>query len=531
MTDASDGATDRALRDRLGAVSVPTTDLTPDPVAAVRRRVDRRRLRRWRRAALATAATILVVAGTIALIDGGRDDESLDVVSPSTVEHPTTTTPISPPSSAPTTTTSPEPPTPPPGSPPIPFRDVVSLAWTGSEVVVDDVAAFEPASETWRTLAPSPLPEVVDAPVTSTMTDLGLVVVKGTATAVWDPVADTWRRLDDAPAPAPSPEGETPSQVLDLAGDGDRAISHSANAALDVAAGTWTPFDDPPVELARAATVWTGEELIAVGGPGTPFTSAAAIAIDPDDGTWRTLPSPPGELRAEGLGASWDGQRVVVANYDMTAATYDPGTDTWTALSAIPARFSERSPLVASTDRTTVTLMSQAVAVLDDDRWVPFPYGLLDEGPIVSLDDTGRVATWGADDEANTNTLTVTDLGALVATPRRQAGAGSVELGPGDTLTGASYDDTNGLVQTVALTVATDTGGTCTVASTYLGAVGPAIDQPVRETIPGADGPITWARDDAGTTWEAEATTSDLFRISCDRPEDARRLAATTRFS
>lgn len=563
MSDPTDEASDQVLRERLRPATTPDRPLDRHPVDSVRGRVGQRRSRRRRATAVGAAAVLLTAAGIVAVVDRSDDHESVDVVSPSTEEQTdpsatttattttttvTTTVTTAPPSTTSTTVTEPAKP-PAPGGPPLAVRGDVAMAWTGSEVVVwggdveafnmglpggdrsfADGAAYDPATGVWRPISPSPLPATAETPVAA-MTDRGVVLVRGTATAIWDPDTDTWRSLDDAPEPE-APEGGGSPQVSDLVGDGERVISHSANAVLDVEAGTWVMLPEPPVRLERPTTAWTGRELIVVGGPNTPFTAAEAIAVDPDEGSWRTLPAPPPELHAEALSAAWDGDRVVVVNYDMTAATYDPGADAWTRLPDVPARFYEWSPQTFAAGGTTAALMAQAIAILDDDRWEAVPYDSFPLGFTVPLGDgSARVATWSTDAATEANALTVLDLATLLTSnSRRQIGTGSVDLDPGDEVTDASYDDNGGLAGTVRLAIVTASGATCTVTSTYLGSVGPAIDQPVREELPGEGGSRSWFHDEEGRVWETEATTSDLFRISCDQAADGRRLATTARF-
>lgn len=560
MNDQTDEASDQALRERLRPATTPNEPLDPHPVDSVRRRVGQRRSRRRRATVVGAAAVLLTAVGIVAAVDRGDDHENVDVVSPSTVEQTepssttttttaTTAVTTAPPSTTSTTVTEPaKPPT--PGGPPLAVRSDVAMAWTGSEVVVwggdieafnmglpgadrsfADGAAYDPATGAWRPISTSPLPATAETPVAA-MTDLGVVIVRGTATAIWEPGTDTWRSLDDAPEPE-APEGGGSPQVSDLFGDGERVISHSANAVLDVEAGTWVRLPEPPVRLERPTTAWTGRELIVVGGPNTPFNAAEAIAVDPDEGSWRRLPAPPRDLHAEALSAAWDGNRVVVVNYDMTAVTFDPAAEAWTQLPDVPARFAEWAPQTFAGGGTTAALMAHAIAVLDDDRWEAVPEDSLPPGLTVPLGDgSARIATWSTDVATEANALTVFDLATLLTSrSRRQIGTGSVDLEPGDEVTDASYDDAVGLVQTVRFAIATASGATCTVTSTYLGSVGPAIDQPVREELPGDDGPRAWFHDEEGRVWETEATSSDLFRISCDQPADGRRLATSARFT
>lgn len=173
-----------------------------------------------------------------------------------------------------------------------------SLVWTGAEMItwggvrtfpgrptgsprgfVADGAAYDPASGTWRELAPAPL----DARGwhTAVWTGTEMIVWGGMAeprsdcydcgypddAAAYDPATDTWRTLPNGP----------------LAG----RVEHSA--------------------------VWTGEEMIVYGGSapgGGPGKEDGAI-FDPAAATWSLLPEPPiaGRYRHRAL---WTGGEMIV---------------------------------------------------------------------------------------------------------------------------------------------------------------------------------------------------------------------------
>ncbi len=535
MNDEIDETADRRLREALRGATRVAEPLDSDPVIAVRQRVARRRTRRRSLALVATAALVLVTAGIVVTIDRVEDD-TVELVSPSTEAEPTRSTrPVdSTTTAAPGTTAQPR-----PGGPPLAMRAGVGLAWTGKEVVVwggnieaanlgvpgpdrtfADGAAFNPATGAWRAMSSGPLPSGNVTPYAA-RTHHGVVIVRGKATAIWDPEADSWRELDDSPA-----------FVTDLVAAGGLVLSHSANAVLDVETGTWRSLPDPPVRLERPTSVWTGNELIVIGGPNTPFTSAAALALDPSDRRWRTLPAPPTELHAEALSAAWDGARVVVVNYDMTAATFDPARNSWQQLPAVPARFSETSPTTLSAGGTTLTFLSQVIAVLrEGDRWEPIPSAAVPYGRVVLLGEPGagtdgRAAIWTTDYESKTNELSIVDLPALLAsTRRRQVGVGSIELAPEDVVTSATYTE-GGTSEAVRLVIQRPGGGECAVVSTY-GVISPPVERPVGEELPG---PRAWIHDPGGLVWQTQATESDQFRIVCDDAAESRRLATTAQF-
>lgn len=507
--------------------------LDADPIAAVRHRVARRERRRRVMAGTAIAGLIVLVSSAF-LVSRGREggDQDLEVAGPQATEPESPTGSI---------VTQPGGVQPLP-EPPIEVRGDAVVVWTGAEVVVwggdvevfntglpgddrsfSDGAAFAPTTGTWRVLSSSPLPNSSETPV-GVMTDAGVVIARGRSTALWNPEDDTWRDLEDAPGP-----------VSDLASDGELAMSYSANAVLDTETGQWREMSAPPFRLERPTTAWTGRELIVIGGPGSAFTSATAIGYDLESDEWRQLASPPGELHAEALSADWDGERVVVVNYDMTAAIYDPTADSWEELPAVPARFYEWYPTLRSSGGRSVAFMATAIVVLGGDgQWVPLPYGDIPFGAVATTrpgfgveSGDGTMFIWSLNSDSAANTLTAVDINRLVQASRRlQVGIGSIELGVGASLADADYT-TSGIEEEVRAVIQQGDGSRCTVSSGY-GAG--AVDQPVEETLDNDGRPTPWKRDPAGRTWQTAATTSDVFTIDCDQADVAEALANSASF-
>jgi hypothetical protein len=192
---------------------------------------------------------------------------------------------------------------------PLDPRSVPASAWTGDELLVwggqdpggppfyDDGAAYDPATDTWRLLPPSPLSARVP-----------LSVWTGSQWILWG----TGVRRDDRPL------------------DG---------AAYDPASNTWRSIASGPIELTDATATWTGTEMIVFGAalhggnqPESP--TAIAAAYDPRADSWRTLrPSP---LDTNSNTAVWNGSELVALDYDHASAAYDPQTDTWRDLGRVP---------------------------------------------------------------------------------------------------------------------------------------------------------------------------------------------------
>jgi hypothetical protein len=118
----------------------------------------------------------------------------------------------------------------------------------------------------------------------------------------------------------------------------------SSGAAYDPATRRWRMLPASPLSAAYAAAVWTGSEMIVVGGDASGILADAA-AYDPTSNRWRTLPSSPlGPLT--NADALWTGQQVIVIGgrsrsdsviASRSVAAYDPETNTWQLLPALPA--------------------------------------------------------------------------------------------------------------------------------------------------------------------------------------------------
>lgn len=248
----------------------------------------------------------------------------------------------------------------------------MTAVWTGDEMIVwggaevrGDVAvgsaagaAYDPAADAWRPLAQAPLsPRWQHRAV---WTGSEMIVLGGFATgepagfvadgAAYDPATDTWRLL------APTPFSHPPALPL-VAWDGTRVLvwagelanpedpAGGEGAAYDPATDTWYAIAPAPLEPGPYAGAWTGSELLAVGGYGTgEGTDLQAAAYDPATGEWRALPTPPGGVRFN-FTATWTGTELLVVGGDRADwldpvdqdAAYDPMADAWRAVPDLPA--------------------------------------------------------------------------------------------------------------------------------------------------------------------------------------------------
>jgi N-acetylneuraminic acid mutarotase len=121
------------------------------------------------------------------------------------------------------------------------------------------------------------------------------------------------------------------------------------------AMATYVPEPGTVPEFARytADGVWSGREAFFLGTTryrcGSTFCwRNEAAAYDPATDTWRTLASPYPDSERRGLFSRWTGDTWIVfgshfdrmtGNSTMDGRRYDPGTDTWTDIPAIPVPY------------------------------------------------------------------------------------------------------------------------------------------------------------------------------------------------
>ena len=229
-----------------------------------------------------------------------------------------------------------------------------SLAWTGREVVLWGCgqAALDPGTGRWHKLPKPPTGE-------------GIAVWSGRELIGWgggccgdawddgsayDPAANTWRTIARTPlAPSQGALGAWTGHELLLLINGFNPASakpyparFARAAAYDPAADTWRRIAPPPVTgfQSGSAAAWDGRELLLVGaGP----DARSTFAYDPAANRWsRRAPSPLGLRNATAFRA---GDRLVIWGGGETprALAYDPASDRWTLLPAAPVHGAEQT--------------------------------------------------------------------------------------------------------------------------------------------------------------------------------------------
>ena len=296
---------------------------------------------------------------------------------------------------------------------PLATRGEPHAVWTGKEVIVvggliidqyqalDDGAAFDPNTETWRRIAPRPRGRVLNAVWTGdeVVTFAGdsldpSTIANGFA---YSPTTDTWR-----PVPLPASK----STPRELVWTGSRVLAWqptaSTGALYDPATDAWTAMPDNTVPGAVSVGVaaWTGKEL-AIEGAVTPDRGGPVeqrlFLFDPERMSWRVSAKPPAELNTwPFLDAGVSAGGFVVSGVpngspplgQSTTLIYDTARDRWRS---VAAPFPQATyPTVSLADRILVQGQGP-FNVLDAraDRWSSSgtpPGPVVGDGAVVPTD-------------------------------------------------------------------------------------------------------------------------------------------------
>ncbi|HEX7277693.1 MAG TPA: hypothetical protein VF244_10000, partial [Acidimicrobiales bacterium] len=170
--------------------------------------------------------------------------------------------------------------------------------------VVDGVA-FDPATNVWRAMAPSPL-NVVGAGGAWTGSEMvvwgnGRTSGAPAAAAAYDPAHNSWRTLPAGPVQGYGAElVAVGSEVYLITTGGTSPLA----AALDPATGTWRVLPDPPAnEGFLASAVVGGEVVVAMRNPG----GGVLVAALSSGGQWRVVRGFAGPASSHSSAAVVDG--------------------------------------------------------------------------------------------------------------------------------------------------------------------------------------------------------------------------------
>jgi N-acetylneuraminic acid mutarotase len=274
-----------------------------------------------------------------------------------------------------------------PTNAPLTARENHTAVWTGSEMIVwggfynpsnySDYAVtvgsrYNPATDSWT------LTSTLNAPAwrerhTAVWTGTEMIVWGGYAGgngvtntgARYNPTTNTWSALSTVGAPAKrSRHGAvwTGSRMLVFGGrtgDTDNTTVNTGGS-YDPASDTWTALStsNAPAPREYFSTIWSGSEMIVWGG----YDGTKSIGVNtggrynPQTNTWQSTSTSTPLTPRYGHQAVWTGTRMLVfggqgpdfVNYGFfnTGASYDPVSNTWSAISTTSAP-SPRSAMAA----------------------------------------------------------------------------------------------------------------------------------------------------------------------------------------
>ena len=209
--------------------------------------------------------------------------------------------------------------------PPAPVGAPGIGVWTGRELIGwgggccgdanADGAAYDPAENTWRRLARSPLAASQSPLGAWTGHELILFVsgldpegkpIEGAArAAAYRPATDTWRRI----APMPSPRRGANAvwdgrELLVVGGTDPSGRPATVGNAYNPTTNRWRSLPAMESGALQAAAVWTGKRVLL-------FAADRLVAYDPEIDRWSLLPSAPLERRDDAA-AVWTGHELLV---------------------------------------------------------------------------------------------------------------------------------------------------------------------------------------------------------------------------
>ncbi len=251
-------------------------------------------------------------------------------------------------------------------------RSLNAGVWTGTDLVVwggthstsrsgflADGARYNPKTDRWTALPPSPLAPRIGAEAVWTGHDV--IIWGGTGGtdarpvyfgdgARYTPSTNTWSMLPTTNAPTPRWQHTlvwTGTQAIvwgGYDGEGDTGFVDDGGI-FTPSSNSWTPIHASPAMSARAnhSAVWTGHEMIVWGGEGDDGVLRDGGRFNPSAGSWISLPDGLAPSARADHAAIWTGQRMVVfGGVDdvgvplWSGALYDPAINSWRPLPMAP---------------------------------------------------------------------------------------------------------------------------------------------------------------------------------------------------
>ena len=271
-------------------------------------------------------------------------------------------------------------------------RESHTAVWTGSSMIIwggsdrgvsvggrlNTGGRYDPVSNTWSPTSTTNAPETRSLH-TAIWTGSRMVVWGGETQAFlaslntggqYDPDTDTWTPTTTVGAPAVRKEHTavwTGSEMIVWGGGtGNNVVFLNTGGRYDPVSDVWTPVtttDAPSIRKEHTA-VWTGSEMIVWGGGNGAAVLATGGRYEPITDTWLPITSAGAPSARRLAAAVWTGSRMIVwsgaggysSNYPLLddGARYDPGADSWSAVSTTNAPVGREGPTAVWTGSVAI---------------------------------------------------------------------------------------------------------------------------------------------------------------------------------
>jgi hypothetical protein len=220
---------------------------------------------------------------------------------------------------------------------------------------LNTVEAYDPAPNTWDSVAPMPTARSGLAAVTGPP-DSRIFAIGGSAggppvatVQAYDPVTNTWDSVAPMPtarnllaAAAATSNPALPSQIYAIGGSDASFQPVATVEAYRPIPDTWAPVSPMPTARSGLAAV-TGPDgrIYAIGGFNN-LPLATVEAYDPATGTWTTKAPMPTARNLLAAAVGPDGRIYAIGGFDRdgfelsTVEAYDPGTNSWVTVPPLP---------------------------------------------------------------------------------------------------------------------------------------------------------------------------------------------------
>ena len=238
-----------------------------------------------------------------------------------------------------------------------------TAVWTGSEMIIwggsdrtssfNTGARYDPATDTWTPTSTANAPSARNTH-SAVWTGREMIVWGGVSDPSsvgtggrYDPATDTWQATSTVSAPTSRRDHTavwTGTEMIIWGGVDPTGtdITYQTGGRYDPTTDTWraTSVDGVPSERALHTAVWTGKEMIVWGGIDlwTYFRSVDAASYDPATDTWTAISTVNAPSPRVWHAAVWTGSEMVVWGGGFAeGGRYNPASDTWTATSTANA--------------------------------------------------------------------------------------------------------------------------------------------------------------------------------------------------